>query len=252
MKNLLLISALFLSFWVNAQSNIQGIITYEETLQLKIDLPEGTDHELIRSKLPTSRTYKKELTFNSGESIYKSAAQDKQTQELETEDESQGIKIKMQFTGDNNQLYQNTKENQLIEQLEFMGRQFRIKEDLNSMKWKLTNEKKEILNYSCIKAILEDTSRKVEAWFTMQIPASLGPATYRGLPGLILAVNINDGQSIVQAKSIKIQEVDEASITVPSKGKEVSREEFTKIRDKKLKEMQEMYGGKGSFIIQKN
>lgn len=249
MKSLLIFITVLCPFAIYAQQDLQGIITYEETTQLRVNLPEGADNDLILSKLPSSRTAKKELVFKSGESIYKNIRETSSEQELE--ENSDGMVVKMVFSGADNQLYQNIKENKIVEQTDFMGRQFRILEDINQMSWKLTQETKQILNYNCIKAILKDTARQVEAWFTMQIPASFGPANYRGLPGLILSVDVNDGERLIHAKSIQMQEVDEAVIKAPSKGKEVSREEFRKIRDKKIKEMQEENGGSGNVIIKR-
>ncbi|MGY6560115.1 MAG: GLPGLI family protein [Nitritalea sp.] len=62
--------------------------------------------------------------------------------------------------------------------------------------WQLTKETKEILGYSCQKAILpnefgftDQDSGDIIAWFTPEIEAPLGPNRYTGLPGLILEIS---------------------------------------------------------------
>lgn len=68
--------------------------------------------------------------------------------------------------------------------------------------WQLTDETKEILGYSCQKAILsKDSAEKkgtdpqmgdVIAWFTPEIESQLGPKLYAGLPGLILEITYTE------------------------------------------------------------
>ena len=62
-----------------------------------------------------------------------------------------------------------------------------------------------------------------------------GPEDFQGLPGLIL--EINDGSLTLVCTKIVINPKDKTDIVEPSKGKEVSEEEFQAIMDKKNKEM---------------
>ncbi|EQB92813.1 GLPGLI family protein [Elizabethkingia anophelis] len=65
---------------------------------------------------------------------------------------------------------------------------FGYTEPFSNMKWKITNEKKKILNHECIKAETKFRGRNYIAWFTKDIPISDGPYKFAGLPGLILEV----------------------------------------------------------------
>lgn len=66
---------------------------------------------------------------------------------------------------------------------------FQYDEPLESPDWKITNEKAQILTYSCQKANAFFLGRHYEAWFTPEIPTNCGPWKFNGLPGLILRVN---------------------------------------------------------------
>lgn len=64
-----------------------------------------------------------------------------------------------------------------------------------------------------------------------------------GLPGLILEVNAD--RTTILCSKIVMNPEDKDDLKKPSKGKEVTRDEYTEIVQKKIKEMQEMYGGRG-------
>jgi GLPGLI family protein len=102
--------------------------------------------------------------------------------------------------------------------------------------WKLTGKQKTILNYTCTEAVKTDSLRTVTAWFTSAIPVPAGPENYVGLPGMVLEVNINNGETIIMAVSINAA-LDEEELVKPEDGKQVTEEEFNAIVDEKLKEM---------------
>src|SRR5690606_20935321 len=108
------------------------------------------------------------------------------------------------------------------------------------MKWKvIATEQRDILGYTCMKAELKDTGALVTAWFTPQIQASFGPADYHGLPGLILAIAVEEGK-VILAQSIDIT-APVADIEPPKKGKKSTREEFDAMMIEKQKEMESMW-----------
>jgi GLPGLI family protein len=83
---------------------------------------------------------------------------------------------------------------------------------------------------------LNDTT-DIIAWFTSEIPVPAGPEVQGQLPGLILALDMNDGRMVYKAIEISAK-TDIASITEPTKGKKLTPDEFTKERDKMMEEMQ--------------
>lgn len=170
--------------------------------------------------------------------------------------------------------YKNTKQGEMIESTEFFGKKFLIKEKMEQPQWELGSETKQIGNYTCYKATMTkvntdfdwtvfrrrgrndqkkdstNTGKKdkvrttfVTAWYTPQIPVSNGPDDYWGLPGLIL--EINAGRTTMLCTEIVINPAEKEVIKAPTKGKEVTREEYNKTIKEKTEEMRERFRGRG-------
>ena len=78
---------------------------------------------------------------------------------------------------------------------EFMGREFLITGDQPTYAWKLAGERSEFLGFAGQRATVEQDSTSLEAWFTTEIPIPGEPGPYGGLPGMILAVSVDDAPS---------------------------------------------------------
>ena len=89
----------------------------------------------------------------------------------------------------------------LYDDLQLMN-YYAVIEPLPKMKWKLSTEQKVIGKYNCKKATVEFRGRTYEAWYTLQIPISLGPWKFNGLPGIILAVEDQTGIYKWQARLV--------------------------------------------------
>ena len=62
-------------------------------------------------------------------------------------------------------------------------------DDLEPQQWTMVPDSvKTILDYSCRKAVCTYRGRTYEAWYCPDIPVSLGPWKFSGLPGLIMSV----------------------------------------------------------------
>lgn len=262
-----LLTLVLLPVWAKAQVNNQGEIIYEEVINMKFEMTEEQQARLkqMNIELPSSFSSEKSLIFTSKEAIYK------QIPKEETPDANGNNGMRMRFNRNNdNILYQDLEKDEVLEQREFMTRKFLIEgeEDEKKPQWKITGEQKEILGYPCQKAILniepKDSTKQgmwgsqetsVEAWFTMQIPVSLGPEKYKGLPGLILELTTDftarrtTGKRTITATKVDLKELNEGSIEKPNKGKKVSREEYQEIVREKMEEMRENRGGRGNRMI---
>lgn len=59
---------------------------------------------------------------------------------------------------------------------------------LNAQQWRITDDEKMILGYTCQKADCYFRGRYWTAWFAVDIPVNDGPWKFGGLPGLIMEV----------------------------------------------------------------
>lgn len=66
-------------------------------------------------------------------------------------------------------------------------------EKLADLKWTITNKTKEILTYKAFLATAEFRGRKYNAWFTKDLPFNLFPWKLKGLPGVVLEFEDDEG-----------------------------------------------------------
>ena len=140
----------------------------------------------------------------------------------------------------------------MIEARSFLGRTFRVTRERAAQEWALTADQAEHLGYMVIKATAQvDSATTLEAWFAPQIPVSGGPASYGGLPGMILVLSVNDGQIQYQATEVSLAEqLEEGVIAPPEEGDELSQEDFERLVRERIEEMARLRrrppGGDGS------
>lgn len=212
------------------------------------------------------------LTFNQTESMYK------EEEQLETPGAGGGMRFGMMSMSGGPQ-YKDVKNKQMVQEQELYGKQFLIKDSLPTLKWDLGSETKMIGQYMCFKATAikqvegfdmanfgrrnndaekpkdslnnQINEKKVEvprqyivtAWYTPQIPVSQGPDSYWGLPGLILEVSAD--RTTILCSKIVLNPSEKSDLKKPSKGKEVTRDDYNTIQKEKIEEMREMYRGRG-------
>lgn len=274
MKCLLTSLLLWGSFTVFSQANFQGKAVYQSKTTIDTDfggrqMPEERKKQILeRMKSMLEKTYI--LNFTREESLYKE----------EEKLEAPGATGRGGFRGfsGGGTTYKNVKEGTLLEATEFFGKKFLITEDAEKPKWELGSETKQIGNYTCFKATLvkktnafdwrnmrrrnrdnkakKDTANVkkvtaevempkeivVTAWYTPQIPVSNGPGAYWGLPGLIL--EINEGRTTILCSEITMNPTEKIAIKEPTKGKEITREEYNKVVKEKMEEMRERFRGR--------
>ena len=228
----------------------EGTVTYEETVKLEFKLPPEMEH--MREHIPSARITQKMLFFNESASLMKDVPQDEEESGNVVMHGEGGLHFRTLEEAPENETYVNFDEGQLIQKEDFLGRTFLITGETSTLAWRLTDERSEFLGYMAQKATAVRDSTTIEAWFTPEIPVPAGPGRYGGLPGLILVLNLNDGQTTYVANELTLAPLDEALVP-PKKGKKVTREEFNTIVDEKKKEMEADGRGSGNvFIIRGN
>lgn len=100
---------------------------------------------------------------------------------------------------------------------------FLIQDSLRQIKWKITEETRNIAGFSCRRAnaIIMD-SIYVVAFYTDEILASGGPESFTGLPGMILGVSLPHQHISWFATKVDAIPVTEAQVAPPAKGKKVN------------------------------
>ncbi|WP_179020986.1 GLPGLI family protein [Winogradskyella forsetii] len=209
------------------------------------------------------------LTFNKAESFFK---EEDKLDAMSGATDSWGKNF---VPGDQ---YKNVKTNAQIQNQEFYGKNFLVKDKLQPIEWKLGKETKLIGDYTCFKATasiptneltwydfswsklrnaekieadstnvgagnIDIAMTEVEAWYTPQIPVGHGPLEFWGLPGLILEVSAGD--TTLLCSKIVLNPKDKIEIEAPEKGKIVTKKEYQETITEKMKEFRSNRSGRG-------
>lgn len=98
----------------------------------------------------------------------------------------------------------NTSENENFINIRFGYYSFKTND---KMIWKISNETKQVQNYTLQKATTKFGGRNWIAWFNKDIPFNEGPFKFSGLPGLVFEISDINKNFIYQL--IKSQELPE-------------------------------------------
>ncbi len=269
MKNLFLLALVLFSFSTMAQTannvTTEGEVVYQTTINLHQQI-RGDRAEEIKKMMPEFQKTKSILYFSPIEMLYHKLKEEADVKEEDLQQgRGRGFRMRMMGGSADDRFYTDIDDETVAEKIDFMGKTFLIEGDMKLRQWKLTGEQKTILGYVCQRAELvikiDTTAKKQEegrgrrrgprapkaitAWFTTQIPVAGGPRNYHQLPGMVLEVNIDNGNQIILAESVNLKNLEEKTITKPTDGKKVTREEYKKIQKEKMAEMRKEYGGKG-------
>lgn len=277
MKSIFTLFIAFLTVATFAQKDFQGKATYMSKTSVDMErfggeqMSEQQKKQMMeRMKNFLEKTYI--LSFNKTESSFKE----------EVKLDAPGTQgSRWGSSNGQGSIYTNLKDRKMIEDVEMFSKRFLIMEDMEQPKWELGTETKKIGNYTCYKATMvkvdksvdfgsifgrrgsrnqqEKDSTKTEekedvrtlevtAWYSPQIPVSSGPNSYWGLPGLIL--ELNAGRTTMLCTEIVMNPSDAVEIDKPTKGKEVTRDEYNVIIKEKTDELKERFqnnrgGGRG-------
>ena len=245
-KQFLVWSIVFLlshSSKVASQDQLSGTITYQQITRYSFEnivAKRGNDPQIknFLAELPEERTNVQVLAFNSKKALFK---EDDSEKDATPGNLQEALNWESRFKPPSSvlqKMYYDFEKNQKLEQMEYMTRIFLVKSDIAPLAWKLGSEKKKILDYTCMGATMNLDDQEIVAWFAPEIPVSLGPAIFIGLPGLILAVERN-GETAYVATSVDLTPPAEESMEKPDKGTKVTQEQFESIKEEKEKEQKE-------------
>jgi GLPGLI family protein len=203
----------------------QGTVIYERRLNMHKNLQK--EDERIKNVLPEFSVSKQKLLFSGDESI--SSNLEEIPDIASSVGDASNNRIQIRLTQPDAEFYKNYKLGKTVELRELGPRKYIIEDSLPVYRWQLKDETRMIGKYQCKKAITKSGDNKeVVAWYTEDIPCSSGPEAWGGLPGLILELDINDGD--VRYSAVEIgTELKNELVKLPSGGKKISRAAFNKM-----------------------
>lgn len=238
-----------------------GVILYEQKVNMHRNIP--AEREGMKAMIPEFRTTKQQLFFNQSEALYKTVVEDEEEQFTAN---SGGMR--MMFRMPSVELYMLTS-GKIISKQEFMGKNYLIEDSVQMSPWKFGEQIKTIAGYECRMAYYARTdtvptmvvmgpggppagekrepqvrTTEITAWYTDKIRPFLGPERYNTLPGAVLAIDINNGERVIVAKSVELRELKKNELKEPTSGTKISQAEFRKLVEEQMKQM----GGRGMTI----
>lgn len=227
----------------------EGTVYYDQ----KVNVHRTITDEQMKAMLPEFRTAKYMLLFSDSVSMYKTIPEDEAPDPFAGGGGRMVIRMGGASGGD---LYKNLSQAKAVQASELGGKNFLIIDSIRQQPWKLGTETKTILGYTCHKATRKimqpvrsvvrmsmsqggtatnDTAKappskevEVVAWYADEIISPVGPESYGQLPGVILQLDVDNGQTVYTATEVK-KTVDQKELKEPKKGKVVTRQEYQKL-----------------------
>ena len=129
-------------------------------------------------------------------------------------------------------IYRDRENNETFDVMSLLDKEYVIQDSIVCQHWKIKNDMKEVAGRICMNATYYDPikEKEVMAWFALDLPISIGPNQYCGLPGMILEISEANGAVVYTATGIIFSE-EEMKIEKPvikKSRKSVNREEYDK------------------------
>jgi GLPGLI family protein len=201
------------TFWVNIMSRLTYLSAEEKD---RIKLTWGSTDEGWKQKMT--------LAFNENQSLY-AYGEDNSDQGYSGRKET--FFLNKNFASEHSTDY-----------IDMLGKTYIVDDTLHTPTWKILNQIKEVAGFICMKAETVDTvkNQKITAWFAQDIPVMAGPERYFGLPGLILELDINEGDVMITASKVEFKKLTNEFNLKKIKGKKISDADYTKIISDFIKE----------------
>jgi len=219
---LLFISNLVLA--QNAHFTTSGTIEYEKSVNMFAvikrlyaeRMSEGfikNAYDQYKKTQPQFKVLKSKLAFGDNRTLFTPIAPEN----------ASGSFFFVPMTDQNNIVYTDLDSHAQTAQKLVFEETFLLKDSVRKIKWKVTDETREIAGYSCRRAngLMMD-SIYVVAFFATQIPVSGGPESFSGLPGMILEVALPHENITWRATKVTETFTDGGALTPPKKGKPVN------------------------------
>ncbi|HVS92351.1 MAG TPA: GLPGLI family protein [Mucilaginibacter sp.] len=226
MKRLFTIILSFLTccgaFAQHAHFTVNGTIEFEKKVNMYAIIQKsinkdnetwyGPALDAYKKSQPQFKVLKSTLSFENNKTIFTPVEEDIVS--------NNGFFSNNPMVTQNNVVYSDLTNHTVVAQKKVFDETFLLKDSLRKIKWKITNETREIAGYTCRRAngLMMD-SIYVVAFYTTDIPVSGGPESFNGLPGMILEVALPHENVIWMATKITDMTLAPNVLIPPKKGK---------------------------------
>ncbi|WP_461449963.1 GLPGLI family protein [Mucilaginibacter sp.] len=233
-------------FAQNAHFTTSGTIEYNKTsntyamIEKQINKDnEGfyrTFFEAYKKANPQFKTLKSTLTFSGDKTLFTPIEPDNGGNTF----------FDMPLADQNNTTYIDLSTRITINQKKVFEAIFLVKDTTRKIKWKITNETRDVAGYPCRRAngIMMD-SIYVVAFYTEKIHTSGGPESFNGLPGMILEVAVPHENIIWTATKVTDMPIADNAIQAPKKGKPETNAQLILV----LKNLTKNWGDEAQFYL---
>ncbi len=236
----------------------EGKIMYERTINMRRNI---TDPEM-KARIPETRTDKFELLFNEQASLFRTVPDEDAPDPFANSGGDRGGQ-RFNFRMPETTTFTDLGTQMQYEARSFFEKDFLIVDSLKQIKWKLSDETKNIAKHLCKKATTTSVAQmmrmgfgpprnnrdsanadnkpkeiEIVVWYTEDIPVAVGPESYSGLPGAILEINSDNGGSVTTATETSAKYAKKELIK-PTKGEKMTRAEFQANMKKIMEDMQQ-------------
>jgi len=213
-----------LAFGQNAHFTMSGVIEYEKTVNMyalfRKDINSDNEsflqpaYEVYVKNQPQFKKLKSTLTFGDNKTLFTP---------IEDDGRNNGWFWGNPMVEQNNTTFIDLLAGTLISQKKVFETTFLLKDSVRKIKWKITDETREIAGYTCRRAnALVLDSVYLVAFYTDQIPVSGGPEAFTGLPGMILGLAMPHENVTWFATKVTETYPDAKALAPPKKGKAVN------------------------------
>lgn len=247
MKRVSVLLLWLLSFtFVMAQQNNESVIVHYRG-EIKMDIKKVLDNVPAQARAQVENILKNEikkgiyidytLKTNGKESIYRL---DEKLNNAQTQGGVIANQIKQT---DKTPYYKNLEKGIYKKTVDMMGMPKYIITDSLNIKWNITREKSQVLNFEVRKATGKLEGTEITAWYAPKLAIKDGPAQIAGLPGLVLKTQISQEGTDVSLIATKVELTKEPlKVEEPTQGKVVTLKEFQEEMKKLAEKMKEMMG----------
>lgn len=226
---------LFISISLNtmAQAPVyltEGRIEFEkrQNTHARLDAMFGKDDsnwkDMEKKRTPKFKTSYFDLRFHDSKTLYAPGRENPDNVRLRPEPAEENI------------VYSDLDKSESTAQKTVFEQVFLVKDSTRSIRWKITDEKRNIAGFDCRRAnaIIMD-SIYVVAFYTDAIITPGGPESFSGLPGMILGIALPYEHVTWFATKVLTENIPASSLQPPVKGKKVDNKTLLSTLQQSLK-----------------